>query len=62
VGTAAKKSAAAVGKKFRDSGIAGGGNKRLSRRKRKISNKVIHNKRFSRRKHNTSKWRTLKKR
>jgi hypothetical protein len=59
-GTAA--SAAAVGQKFRDSGIAGGGNKRLSRRKRKISNKVIHNKRFSRRKHNTSKWRTLKKR
>lgn len=62
VGTAAATSAAAVGKKFRDSGIAGGGNKRLSRRKRKISNKVIHNKRFSRRKHNTSKWRTLKKR
>lgn len=62
VGNVANKSAAAVGKKFRDSGIAGGGNKRLSRRKRKISNKVIHNKRFSRRKHNTSKWRTLKKR
>jgi len=58
----AAAAAAAVGKKFRDSGIAGGGNKRLSRRKRKISNKVIHNKRFSRRKHNTSKWRTLKKR
>ena len=57
-----KKSMENVGKGFRDAGIAGGGNKRLSRRKRKISNKVIHNKRFSRRKHNTSKWRTLKKR
>lgn len=73
VGNVAQRTAASVrkgtaasmdnlGKKFRDSGIAGGGNKRLSRRKRKISNKVIHNKRFSRRKHNTSKWRTLKKR
>ena len=58
----AAAAAAAVGKEFRRTGIAGGGNKRLSRRKRKISNKVIHNKRFSRRKHNTSKWRTLKKR
>ena len=59
-GTAA--SVGNLGEEFRRRGYAGGGNKRLSRRKRKISNKVIHNKRFSRRKHNTSKWRTLKKR
>jgi hypothetical protein len=73
VGNVAQRTAASVregtkvsmdnlGKGLRRRGFAVGGNKRLSRRKRKISNKVIHNKRFSRRKHNTSKWRTLKKR